>query len=150
MLSPCQLQSPGGWDQVSRDQVCLERDLVKAKTKQIQEPALWLGGSSCTAAIVAELVFTETQSGFGTLAVYSEVQAATQPENTSDFSRGLNERVCLDSWVDSHYLSLEPNNIAVEGIHVSTCYRSPLLHISEMFANFEMFQTMMNDIILFP
>jgi len=33
---------------------------MKAKTKQIQQAALQLGESNCTAAVIAELVLTET------------------------------------------------------------------------------------------
>ena len=42
---------------------------------------------------------------------------------------------------------MEACNIVVEGIHVATYYRSLLLHISEMFAKFEMFQTIVNNIL---
>lgn len=57
--------------------------------------------------------------------------------------------VWIPGWM-AIYPSQEPNNIVVEGVHVSTCCRSPLLRISGMFANFETFQTMVNNTILFP
>lgn len=149
----CQLQSSGGCSRNQiRDLVFLKSDLVKAKTKQIQQPALWPGESSCTAAIIAELVLTEMQGSLEAFLKQSEVQSATQPENTSGFS--LAQSTTMDGWLfvwisrwTAICLSMEA---VVGGIQVATYYRSPLLHISEMFANFEMFQMIVNNILFSP
>lgn len=138
----CQLQSSGVWN--FRDLVCLKSGVVKAKTEQIQQPALWLGESSCTAAVAG------SRAGVHISRVALELpQYILRSRLPFVLWLQQGQFVWIPGWM-AIYPSQEPNNIVVEGVRVSTCCRSPLLHISGMFANFETFQTMVNNTILFP